>query len=151
MKKKSFQPVRNAIRFLILVVVFLVNILTVNSCYPDRLVIDRTATVLPPRPDTHFVARSDFKNYNSIEVNYSALSKSADTGVHLIGPNERALGTAKVKSSGKPVMISNKPVYPMKAVFQLDKLSDPSMIKVTLPNSASVPDGGNETFIIKIQ
>jgi hypothetical protein len=68
-----------------------------------------------------------------------------------MGPNDEILGTAIVESVGKPEMVSDKPVYHMKAVFKLDKTANHSLLKVTLPNSAAVPDSSNEIFFIKIK
>lgn len=39
----------------------------------------------------------------------------------------------------------------MKAVFKLDKAANHSLLKVTLPNSAAVPDSSNEVFFIKLK
>ena len=147
MKKSSENQTLSLVRMLTPVALLFAGIMLMGSCNKTSLVID--ASVKPPKPDTHYVFLKDFNNLKEIEVDFLSRTMSANKAF-MMGPNDEILSSVEVVPSGKNDMSAKAAIYHMKAVFPVDKVRNVDLIKVTIPNTESFPEG-NETLFIKIR
>ena len=126
--------------------------------YPDTFTDGQTKSIasyrqgiMPPPPDTHFVARSMFSTISTIEVNYYPESPVSNEKVaYLIGSENEIIDSASAISSNEPVSFMQGIYFPTKVVFQLDKSLKSPVVKVVVPNETLFPEG-NEVFFIKYE
>jgi hypothetical protein len=147
MKNTSQNQTGSFVRLLPSATLLMAGIILIGSCDKTSLVID--ASIKPPKPDTHYVSLKDFNKLKEIEVDFLSNTVAASKAF-MMGPNNEVLSTVQVEPSGKSDMSAKANLHHMKAVFPLDNAKNINLIKVTIPNTESFPEG-NETLFIKIR